>query len=315
MFDRNQLLDHLSLGIVVIDREMKIIFCNRWLAEHSLLDTEEMIGKKIHDLFPDLQNAKFVKKAQEVLETRQPVFFNNKINQHLFPFFSGRSYIEKVLAPMEQTVILSPLCDKQGEPEHVLVSIFDISDWIFHQNALLSSKEDMKKLSHTDDLTQVSNRRRIMKKLAEEIQSHSRKKRPMSIAMLDIDHFKKVNDSFGHQCGDMILYEMAQMISGMLRDYDSIGRYGGEEFLIILPETTNEQAFKICDRIRIAAQDHIYNYKGRELQVAMSIGIAAKPAEENILMNLIIKEADRCLYIAKETGRNRTEIKSPDRKS
>jgi diguanylate cyclase (GGDEF)-like protein len=315
MFDHNQLLDHLSIGIAVIDREMKILFWNRWLAEHSLMLSEKMIGRKIDDLFPSLQKAKFAKKAQEVLETGQPVFFSNKKNPHLFSFFSGRSYIEKHLTPMEQTVILSPLCDKDGEPAQVLISIFDISDWISHQNALLRSKEEMEKLSHTDDLTQMLNRRRIMEKLTEELRTHSRKKRPISLAMLDIDHFKKVNDTFGHQCGDMILHEMAQLISGMLRDYDSIGRYGGEEFLIILPETTDEQAFAICDRIRLTAQDHIYKYRGRELQVAVSIGIASKPAEESILLNLLISEADRCLYIAKETGRNRTKIKSSAQKS
>jgi diguanylate cyclase (GGDEF)-like protein len=315
MFDHNQLLDHLSIGIAVIDREMKILFWNRWLAEHSLMVSEEMIGRKIDDLFPGLRKAKFAKKAQEVLKTGRPVFFNNTKNPHLFSFFSGRSYIEKQLAPMEQTVILSPLCDKHGEPAQVLISIFDISDWISHQNALLKSKEEMEKLSHTDELTQIPNRRRIMEKLTEELRTHSRKKRPISLAMLDIDHFKKVNDTFGHQCGDMILHEMAQLISDMLRDYDSIGRYGGEEFLIILPETTDEQAFAICDRIRLTAQDHIYKYRGRELQVAVSIGIATKPAEASIRMNLLISEADRCLYIAKETGRNRTEIKNSAQKS
>lgn len=313
MYNHLQLLDHLSIGIAVIDREMKIVFWNRWMAEHSLISHDKIIGQKIEELFPSLDKGKFTKRAREAFERNQPVFFNKKINPHMFPFYSGRSYIEKKLAPMEQTVILSPLHDEKGNTEHLLVSVFDISDFISHQNALLKSTEEMERLSHTDDLTQIPNRRNILEILNSEIQTHNRKKRPMSIAMLDIDYFKKINDDYGHQCGDKVLSELAQFISGQLRDYDTIGRYGGEEFLIILPETTGEQAFAICDRIRKAIQENVHKYNGRNIHLTASLGIAARGSEENIPIYNFIKEADRCLYIAKDTGRNRTEIKESNR--
>lgn len=309
MYDHLQLLNHLSIGIAVIDREMKIVFWNQWMAEHSLINREQGTGQCIDDLFPSLRKAKFAKRAKEVQENNQPVFFNNKINPHMFPFYAGRSYIEKKLAPMEQTVILSPLRDEEGNTEQILVSVFDISDWISHQNALLQSKEELERLSHTDDLTQIPNRRNILETLTAEMQTHHRKKRPLSIAMLDIDHFKKINDDFGHQCGDLVLHELAQFVFAQLRAYDTLGRYGGEEFLLILPETSSEQAFAICDRIRKAIQDKVHKYNGRGIQVTASIGIAARASEENATLSTLIKEADRCLYIAKETGRNRTEIR------
>ena len=129
----------------------------------------------------------------------------------------------------------------------------------------------------------------------------------MSIAMLDIDHFKNINDDYGHQCGDMVLHETAQLMSELLRDYDAVGRYGGEEFLIILPETTREQSLAICNRIRLTVQNHTYRYNGRNLQITVSIGIAAKQAGENVITDRLIAEADRYLYVAKESGRNRTE--------
>jgi diguanylate cyclase (GGDEF)-like protein len=129
--------------------------------------------------------------------------------------------------------------------------------------------------------------------------------------MLDIDHFKTVNDDFGHQCGDMILHETAQLMSNLLRDYDAVGRYGGEEFLIILPESTPDQAFAICNRIRVAVQDHTYSYNGCNLRITVSIGIAGKESDENIIADNLLAEADQCLYFAKETGRNRTERKGP----
>jgi diguanylate cyclase (GGDEF)-like protein len=109
----------------------------------------------------------------------------------------------------------------------------------------------------------------------------------------------------------MVLHETAQLMSNLLRDYDAVGRYGGEEFLIILPETTAEQALAICNRIRVSVQDHIYSYNGRTLQITASLGIAAKPCDENIIADKLIAEADQCLYVAKETGRNRTESKGP----
>ncbi len=309
MINHLQLLDHLSIGIAVIDRKMNIVFWNRWMAEHSLINLDLINDKNIEKIFPSLREAKFAKRLREVFESNQPVFFNNKANPNMFPFYSGRSYIENELVPMEQTVILSPLQDVDGQTEQVLVSIFDVSDWISHQNALLKSTEEMERLSHTDDLTQVPNRRNILDKLSYEMQIHSRKKRPISIAMLDIDFFKKINDNYGHQGGDMVLTELAQLVSVQLREYDSIGRYGGEEFLIILPETTGTQAFSICDRIRTSIQENVFRLNGREIRVTASIGISARESEKNITMSNFIKEADRCLYIAKETGRNRTEIK------
>lgn len=274
-----------------------------------MLSDEAVIGKKLLSIFPSLKKSKFPKMLQKVFDSGQPVFFNNKVYANPFPFYSGRSYIEKSLAPMEQTVIISPLKDSTDNTIQALITIFDISDWISNQQTLLESKEEMERLSHTDELTQIPNRRNIMDKLTEELKTHRRKKRPMSIAMLDIDHFKKINDDHGHQCGDVVLHETAQLMSNLLRDYDAVGRYGGEEFLIVLPETTSEQSLAICNRIRLLVQEHTYRYNTHKIQLTVSMGIAVKSAEENITTEKLIAEADRCLYIAKETGRNRTEIK------
>ena len=206
-------------------------------------------------------------------------------------------------------MILSPLLDENGEASELLISVFDISDWITYQNELLRSQTELQRLSQTDDLTQVPNRRNIMERLSEEVAIHKRKKRPMSLALLDIDHFKKINDNFGHQVGDVILREMAQLVSGHLRDYDALGRYGGEEFMLILPETTGAQAFQVCDRLRnlVAAEEFLVS--GRGYRLTVSLGLANKGAEEQPSREDLIEEADRCLYRAKQVGRNRTMIR------
>ncbi len=305
MVDHTQLLDHLSIGAAVIDPELKILFWNRWMAEHSLLDKQEVQGRPIQEVLPGLADKGFVKKAREVFRRGQPSFFNKKLHRNIFPFFSGRSYIEKKLTPMEQTVILSPLLDENGATIELLVSVFDISDWISYQNELLRSQTELQRLSQTDELTQAPNRRNILERLAEELTLHKRKKRPMSLALLDVDHFKEVNDNFGHQVGDVILREMAQLIRGRLRNYDALGRYGGEEFLLILPETTQVQALRICDRLRQVVESEEFIIGGRCYRITVSLGVAGKEEEGNPSQESLINEADRCLYRAKEAGRNR----------
>jgi diguanylate cyclase (GGDEF)-like protein len=307
MFDHLQLLNHLSIGIAIIDPELRFVYWNKWLAEHSLISDQAVEGRAILDVFPNLREIKFSQKLKQVFESGQPIFLKKKAHANPFPFYSGRSYIEKQLAPMQQTVIISPLKDRHGITAQALITVFDISDWISNQKTLLESKEKMELLSQTDDLTQIPNRRNILDRLAVELRTHTRKKRPMSIAMLDIDHFKRINDDYGHQCGDMVLHETAQLMTMLLREYDWVGRYGGEEFLIILPEATSDQSLAICNRLRIALQDHAFRYEDRELHLTVSIGIAARGGAENIGADKLIAEADRCLYIAKETGRNRTE--------
>ncbi|MBU0481680.1 MAG: GGDEF domain-containing protein [Proteobacteria bacterium] len=309
MIDHDQLLDHLSIGATVIDRDLRVVLWNRWMREHSTFSPAEVKGRKLQEIFPELQKKGLIKKAREVFKKGKPVFFSNKVHQHMFPFHSARSYLEEELTPMEQTVIISPLKDGDGDTEHVLLSIFDVSDWITNQNELLRSKAELELLSQTDDLTQIANRRNILDRLSEELVVHKRKKRPMSVALIDIDHFKEINDTYGHQCGDMILHDLAQFITGLLRDYDTLGRYGGEEFLLILPETNGEQAFRICDRIRQAAQDKTHVYNGQQFQAMLSIGVATMKEGETPSPEKLFKEADRCLYIAKKTGRNRTEVK------
>ncbi len=311
MVDHAQLLDHLSIGAAVIDPDMRIIYWNRWMAEHSLRGRDEVIGRPIHEVMPSLERKGFVKKAREVFRQGQPSFFNKKLHQNIFPFYSSRSYLEKKLAPMEQTVILSPLFDAEGNTTEVLISVFDISDWISYQNELLRSQTELQRLSQTDELTQVPNRRSIMDRFKEELRVHVRKKRPMSIALLDIDHFKKVNDNFGHQLGDVILREVAQLVSSRLRDYDALGRYGGEEFLLVLPETTGEQAFRICDRLRQNLADEEFSVHGRTYRITVSFGVASKGEEATTSPEALFREADLCLYRAKDSGRNRTEINRP----
>jgi diguanylate cyclase (GGDEF)-like protein len=155
--------------------------------------------------------------------------------------------------------------------------------------------------AHTDSLTGINNRRAILKYLATEIERCSRYKRPCSIMMLDLDYFKQINDKHGHQVGDDILVLVANSISDTCRLADHVGRYGGEEFLIVLPETSEPEALELAERIRqtIAALK-----LDIDLVLTVSIGVASLSLETEVDSHTFIKQADDAVYKAKEQGRN-----------
>lgn len=173
------------------------------------------------------------------------------------------------------------------------------------QDELKKSNEMLKELSNTDPLTQLFNRRYMMEVLDREIQRTARKGSPISILIMDIDHFKKVNDTYGHQFGDVVLVKIANIIKNHLRTYDVAARYGGEEFVAILPETPLMEAMAVAERIRIATQQTTFPNKLQSLKVTISIGAATFTIPELDSVDDLIRIADEALYRAKSEGRNR----------
>lgn len=158
----------------------------------------------------------------------------------------------------------------------------------------------------TDSLTSLYNRRRFHMVLNKEYERTKRYATPLTVVMLDIDHFKKVNDKFGHQAGDAVLKETAQMIQKSIRDIDVAFRYGGEEFVIVLPNTEKNDASVVAERMRKKIAEHEF----QELSgghITISIGIAGIPDEDISSEERLIQCADIALYQAKQNGRNRVE--------
>ncbi|HET7275898.1 MAG TPA: diguanylate cyclase [Longimicrobiaceae bacterium] len=163
----------------------------------------------------------------------------------------------------------------------------------------------LRKLSITDGLTELFNHRHVHELLHEEFERSKRSGEPIAVAMLDLDRFKQVNDTYGHPTGDVILYETAQIMRETAREIDMVGRYGGEEFIIILPGTEEEAAAQFADRVRQAVAEHVYRDEGAEVRMTVSGGVASYPGPGIDHPDLLIKNADEALYIAKETGRDR----------
>jgi diguanylate cyclase (GGDEF)-like protein len=173
------------------------------------------------------------------------------------------------------------------------------------QDELKRSNEMLKELSNTDPLTQLFNRRYMMEVLDREIQRTARKGSPLSVLLMDIDHFKKVNDTYGHQLGDVVLVDLANIIKKHLRTYDVAARYGGEEFVAILPETPLNEAVAVAERIRIGTQKTVFPDKLQTLKITVSVGVATYPMPGLDSVDDLIRIADEGLYRAKAEGRNR----------
>jgi len=189
-----------------------------------------------------------------------------------------------------------------------LSNIIDVAldKWTRLQQAM-ADKEKLEKLATFDSLTGLYNRRAILGKLRELINLANRYKEDFSLSMLDIDHFKKVNDRYGHLTGDEVLEEIATLIRQNIRDTDIVGRYGGEEFIIILPKTTLSSAWVVAERLRsIIEKAEMKDSAGNIFAITVSQGLAGWERGEDAYS--LISCADEALYKAKEKGRNCVQI-------
>jgi diguanylate cyclase (GGDEF)-like protein len=176
-----------------------------------------------------------------------------------------------------------------------------------HQFALAIKRiklyKDLEKMAITDSLTNVFTRRYFMERFEEEIKRAAAKKIKLSFLMLDVDHFKMVNDQYGHLTGDCVLKEIGVIIKENIREIDIVGRYGGEEFCVVLPETELEGARLVAERIRRATEERLIKAYDTSIRITISIGISTYPSEGKQAEELIDK-ADWSLYRAKSQGRN-----------
>jgi two-component system cell cycle response regulator len=170
------------------------------------------------------------------------------------------------------------------------------------QSELLEAKKDMEIQSRTDPLTGVLNRRAILSQIENELSRAKRDNAHISISMLDLDHFKKINDTFGHLAGDAVLRESMNRVEETIRTYDAVGRFGGEEFIVVLPGAKEADAFIIADRIRIKINEKNANIDGVSIPFTISQGLATCNGE--LTADELIAKADEALYRAKQNGRN-----------
>ncbi|HXI14431.1 MAG TPA: diguanylate cyclase [Thermoanaerobaculia bacterium] len=179
---------------------------------------------------------------------------------------------------------------------------------VISQKDLLLRLATLEHLSVIDGLTQVYNRRFFQSELRMLFDVASRHDRPLAIAMIDIDHFKEVNDANGHAIGDLVLSQVSTAIAQKIRSCDILARYGGDEFAVLLPEATLADAAVIAERVRSAVESLRVDGNSAQLRMSISVGVAAVPKADTPTHVHFLEAADRALYRAKEQGRNRVRL-------
>lgn len=200
------------------------------------------------------------------------------------------------------------LSDRLNKQLRQLSKVARISD--HYQKMMHDLNLALREASNHDPLTGLGNRRLLLERLKEEVERHRRYSRPFSIAMLDIDHFKSINDQHGHELGDTVLVEISRVLDAEVREHDLCGRWGGEEFLVLLPETELKASHVVMERIRVAISNLMVRVGEDTLSVTASIGIAEhRPGNS---YSDTINHADNALLTAKRSGRNRVETANPE---
>jgi diguanylate cyclase (GGDEF)-like protein len=294
------LLMQLNTGVMVLDAQYKVVFFNQFIARRADLKLTEMQGKPVFDVFSDLPKAWLQRKLDGVLALQAPAFSSWEQRQyiiklpHLRPLSSGSQY-------MAQNCTMLPLTAPDGRTQFICLLIEDATDAYVYQQQLQQSMEKLEQANRTDGLTGIFNRRYWQQQLGYEIQRATRYQHPVSLLLFDLDKFKLLNDQYGHQGGDAVLIELSALVNGLLRDTDLLGRYGGEEFGVVLPETDLAGAMLVANRICTAAANHKMLFNGQSIRATLSIGVTTYNGQS---IDEIIQQADTALYTAKRQGRN-----------
>jgi diguanylate cyclase (GGDEF)-like protein len=177
---------------------------------------------------------------------------------------------------------------------------------------LIEAREEMRFRATRDALTMLWNRSSILSLTRDELQRSARDRTPLSILLCDVDHFKSINDNYGHLIGDLVLQELSNRLTSAVRNYDAVGRYGGEEFLILLSDCSQADVEARCEDIRIAVGSAPIKTTDGTVKASISIGaVTCGYADANLPIDRILARADRALYRAKAEGRNRTVLAGP----
>jgi diguanylate cyclase (GGDEF)-like protein len=197
--------------------------------------------------------------------------------------------------------------------DKILVGSTTILKFTYHDNLDEMFQKQMYESALRDGLTKAFNKKYFTDRLESEFTFATRHASPLALVLFDIDHFKKVNDTYGHQAGDHVLSEISTLLSGALRAEDVFARYGGEEFAVICRGSDQSQAQVVGERLRKSVESHRFVYEGKQIPVTISVGISVLPNPEVKDANDIVGFADRALYESKNGGRNRVTLYKPEK--
>lgn len=305
----NFIVDRAHMGIFVVNQKREILLWNQFMEIHSERKADTVIGRNLFEAFPELPKKWLDRKIENIFILKNFSFTSWEQRPYLFKFAHNRPVTGGVDC-MRQDCTLMPIKDSCGEVQYVCFTLFDVTDTSIYQSKLEETTEKLRELSNRDGLTQLFNRRYVEEALGKEFNRARRYHSKLSVILTDIDFFKKVNDVHGHLAGDEVLREISRRLASGLRGTDTLGRYGGEEFLVVLPETDTQGAYVLAERLRKTVQAKPIEIEGASLIINISLGIT-ELRESTAAYAQLIAEADLALYQSKENGRNCVTLFQP----
>ena len=297
-------LGKLHCGVLIIDSERRICFINQWLLQALRSPALNYQDRPLLDVLPEILDTRLYKCIDQALDKGLPAVLSPSLNPYPLPLFNGRAD-DPERQPMIQSLQVIPL--RQQGLNHCMIAVSDLSSTMRRENLLKVQAEKLSQQSLTDDLTSIANRRRLNLVLEEEVRRAGRTQKPLSVILLDIDHFKAYNDRFGHLAGDACLMRVALSLQErVIRAGDLLARYGGEEFCVILPDTDAEAAHALAEALRhkIAGLNLPHPDSSCAPSVSISLGVATSLAGNADTATGLLLKADNALYRAKQRGRN-----------
>lgn len=301
----NVIFNSIDNGIIIIDLDLIVHGWNKWLEIFTKTSAATIEKRNLCEFYPYINKKKLQRRIKTVLITNNSTFYTTKQNAFLIDIPYHRITNSK-FSSMQQEVTIVPY---DPEKNQVCMFIYDktaLSD----TNAKLSQLNlELQELSHKDSLTGLFNRRFFAEEAIRTISSALRKKTPLSIIMMDIDNFKTINDTYGHKNGDTVIITLAKKLKSMIRKTDVAARFGGEEFVLLLPETTVTNAYNVAENIRKEIESYVILSDGKSIQFTISFGVTLyDPVRDDTNIENTLARADTGLYQAKNNGRNRVVL-------
>lgn len=295
-----------DVGLVVLTIDYKIQVWNGFMENHSGLTPRQVRDRYLFDLFSEIDEDWLKRKCDPVILLKNRAFTIWEQRPYIFKFRNYRP-ITGSADYMYQNSTIFPITDVRGVVTHLCMIIYDVTDVATSRLELESMNGQLKQLSKTDFLTELNNRGHWEDALMHEFKRLKRSGHRSALLMCDIDHFKRVNDTFGHAAGDAVIKAVANAVKKNLRETDVAGRYGGEEFAVLLVDTTEDQAMFFAERLRKTVENLAIEYNQQLLKVTVSIGIAEYQADMQEHRQWI-ESSDKALYTSKANGRNQVTL-------
>ncbi|MEH6472899.1 MAG: diguanylate cyclase [Halopseudomonas sp.] len=304
-------LQSIEVGLVVVDSDYRVVAWNGFMEHHSGIRSTQAMGRELLSLTPDMPVDWVQRQLEAVSTLKIPVYSTWKQHPYLFRFKSYRPITGKSDF-MYQNVTFQPLSAVDGGAPNICITLYDVTAVAVSEQAMKVLNDELAFLSRTDRMTQMFNRGYWEEMATHEFKRCQRYGNVSSLVMFDIDHFKAVNDTYGHQVGDEVIRALSRLVKEMVRDSDLAGRYGGEEFAVVLCDTAAAGAAQFCERARAAIEAMVVEALGETVKFTISLGFSEINSDVGSLETWL-KQADAALYYSKENGRNKSTQFDADR--